>query len=256
MCLILLAWKNAPGTRLIVAANRDEWFARPANPVTYWNDHPSILAGRDRQAGGTWLGVSRTGRFAALTNFRNPSGMRSDAPSRGELVAEFLSGDASAEDFMRSLQSRAPAYNGFSLLASDEKRMFCYSNHDHGMTEVTPGVHGLSNHLLDTPWPKVVKGCAKLAELDQRPFNADDYLALMDDSVPTAERDLPGTGVDAESERRLSSLRILAGDYGTRCTSVVRITDTGVLEFSERTYRADGSTSGEVHHRLSITARL
>ena len=255
MCLILLAWKSVPGTRLIVAANRDEWFGRPADPATYWNDHPSILAGRDRQAAGTWLGMTKTGRFAALTNFRNPSGLRTDAPSRGELVAAFLSGDDSAERFMRSLQSRAPAYNGFSLLAADEERMFCYSNHGDGMTEVGPGVHGLSNHLLDTPWPKVVKGCAGLGRLNQLPFNPDDYLALMDDSVPAAERDLSGTGVDIESERRLSSLRILSGDYGTRCTSVVRITDAGSLEFSERTYRAEGSTSGEVHHRLPVASK-
>ena len=253
MCLILFAWKSVPGSRLIVAANRDEWFGRPAHRADFWQDQPSILAGRDDQAGGTWLGVTRAGRFAALTNYRNPLDKRSDAPSRGELVASFLSGSGTAEAFVNSLHTSASAYNGFSLLACDGERIFCYSNRADDVIEVSPGVHGLSNHLLDTPWPKVVKGCAGLARLNEQPYNADAYLALMDDSVPATERDLPDTGMDAESERRLSSLRILSGDYGTRCTSVLHLSDAGILEFAERTYRADGSTSSEAHHRFTIT---
>ena len=253
MCLILFAWKSVPGSRLIVAANRDESFGRPAHQATFWKDQPNILAGRDDQAGGTWLGVTRSGRFAALTNYRNPLDKRTDAPSRGELVASFLSGRSSAEAFVQSLHEQAAAYNGFSLLVSDDDRMFCYSNRADDVIEVMPGVHGLSNHLLDTPWPKVVKGCAGLAALNRHAYEPDAYLALMDDSVPAVERDLPDTGMDAESERRLSSLRILAGNYGTRCTSVLHVSDSGRLDFAERTYRSDGSTSGEVHHRLSIT---
>lgn len=250
MCLILFAWKAVPGAPLIVAANRDESFNRPATACGYWPDHPDILAGRDQQAGGTWLGVTRGGRFAALTNYRNPADRRTDVPSRGELVADFLKGRDDAESFVRRLKERGAAYNGFSYLACDGERFFFYSNRDQGPSEVAPGVHGLANHLLDTPWPKVVKGRDGLARLIGQPFSPDPYLALMDDSVPAAERDLPNTGMDAESERRLSSLRILAGDYGTRCTSVVRLSDAGFGEFSERTYHRDGGTVGEVHHRF------
>jgi len=252
MCLILFAWKAAPGAPLVVAANRDEWFARPAKAANFWPDHPAILAGRDEQAGGTWLGVTRGGRFAALTNYRSPVQKRGDVPSRGELVAAFLAGADSAEGFVGELHARATAYNGFSLLACDGERMFFYSNYGEGPAEIEPGVHGLANHLLDTPWPKVVKGRDGLAKLIHQPFDVARCLALMDDNVPAEERDLPASGTDAESERRLSSLRILAGDYGTRCTSVLRFTDSGTGEFSERTYHRDGRTVGEVHHLFML----
>jgi uncharacterized protein with NRDE domain len=252
MCLILFAWKSVPGTPLVVAANRDEWFARPAMPAAFWPDNPSILAGRDVQAGGTWLGVTHRGRFAALTNYRSPEQKRGEAPSRGELVAAFLSGSESAEGFVHNLHSRAAAYNGFSLLACDGARMFFYSNYGEGPAEIAPGVHGLANHLLDTPWPKVVKGRDGLSRLITQPFSPEPYLALMDDSVPAEEREQPAAGTNDEFERRLSSLRILAGDYGTRCTSVLRFTDAGIGEFSERTYHRDGAAVGEVHHRFML----
>ena len=251
MCLILFAYRVVPGAPLIVAANRDEYFARPAAPAAPWADHPEVLAGRDLSGGGTWLGVSTTGRFAALTNFRNPATHRNDAPSRGQLVQGFLAGRMSASSYVHDLALEARPYNGFCLLAWDGDRFFFYSNRAEVPLEVQPGVHGLANHLLDTPWPKVVKGRAGLERLTELPFSIDDHLALLDDTVPAGERDLPQVGVDVERERRLSSLRILSAKYGTRCSTVVRIAAAGSIDFAERSYRPDGEIAGEVRYRLT-----
>ena len=252
MCLILFAYRVVPRAPLIVAANRDEYFARPAAPAAPWADHPTVLAGRDLSAGGTWLGVSTTGRFAALTNFRNPATHRGDAPSRGQLVSAFLTGSMSARSYVHALARDARPYNGFCLLAGDGNHLFFYSNRAEAPLEVPPGVHGLANHLLDTPWPKVVTGRAKLEKLSAAPFSLDDHLALLDDTIPAAERDLPQVGADTERERRLSSLRILSAQYGTRCSTVVRISSAGTIDFAERSYRADGDIAGEVRYRLDI----
>lgn len=252
MCLILFAYRVVPSAPLIVAANRDEYFARPAAPAALWADSPGVLAGRDLSAGGTWLGVSTTGGFAALTNFRNPADHRNDAPSRGELVKAFLTGRMSAASYVHDLARDAKPYNGFCLLVGDSDHLFFYSNRGEAPFEVEPGIHGLSNHLLDTPWPKVVKGRAGLEQLTGAPFSIDDYLALLDDTVPADERDLPQAGVDIERERRLSSLRILSAGYGTRCSTVVRIASAGTIDFAERTYRADGEIAGEVRHQLDM----
>lgn len=252
MCLILFAYRVVPGVPLLVAANRDEYYARAARPAAFWDDHTAILAGRDLQAGGTWLGVSTTGRFAALTNFRGSPGARPGGPSRGELATQFLSGRDSARDFTSRLEKTGSDYAGFCFLAGDGTDLYFYSNQEpeRGALLVAPGVHGLSNHLLDTPWPKVVKGRARLEALLSRPFRDSDYLDLMDDTVPAAEQELPKTERDPEWERSLSSLRIIAGDYGTRCSTVVHISQTSGVDFAERSYRADGEIDGEVRYRF------
>jgi uncharacterized protein with NRDE domain len=252
MCLILFAYKVVPGCPLIVAANRDEWFSRPATPAAFWTDHPDILAGRDLQAGGTWLGISNRGRFAALTNFRNPNDRRLDAPSRGALVSSFLAGTMTAQGFMLDLSRDADAYNGFSMLAGDASGLFCYSNRGDDVIKVQPGIHGLSNHLLDTPWPKVVKGRSGLEALLKQRYQAGDYLDLMDDSVPPEEQVLPKDGAAQDWERSLSSMRIMKGDYGTRCSTALRWCEDGNSEFSERTYHQNGEILGEVHHDFKM----
>ena len=253
MCLILFAYRAIPGVPLLVAANRDEYYARPARAAAFWDDKPAILAGRDLQAGGTWLGVSTGGRFAALTNFRGSPGARPGGPSRGELVTQFLAGRESAKRFTRRLQEAGSQYAGFSILASDGADLYFYSNQEEsgGAVAVAPGVHGLANHLLDTPWPKVVKGRLRLSEQLPRPFDDDDYLDIMDDTVPAAEQELPKSDKDPAWERSLSSLRIIAGDYGTRCSTVVRIDDAGMVDLAERTYARDGARAGEVRYRFS-----
>jgi uncharacterized protein with NRDE domain len=252
MCLILFAHRVVPGTPLIVAANRDEHFVRPAAPAAIWDDHPEILAGRDLWAGGTWLGVSTSGRFAALTNFRNPATHRADAPSRGQLVKAFLVGQMSARTYVEHIVREAVPYNGFCLLVGDGRELFFYSNRADAPVEVEPGVHGFANHLLNTPWPKVVKGRAGLEKLARAPFAIDEHLALLDDPTPAADCDLPKRGRDLERERRHSALRILSPDYGTRCSTVLRITSEGAIDFAERSFHPDGGIAADVRYRLKI----
>jgi uncharacterized protein with NRDE domain len=162
MCLILFAWKVRKDFPLVVAANRDEWHRRPARAATWWPSHPTILAGQDLEARGTWLGVTRAGKFAAITNFREPSQTKNTAPSRGQLAVDYLSGQQSPREYLEELATHASEYNGFNLLLADQKNMFCYSSVENKIEEVEPGVHGLSNRALDTAWPKVEIGRANM----------------------------------------------------------------------------------------------
>jgi uncharacterized protein with NRDE domain len=153
MCLILLAYQTNPEYPFVLAANRDEFYDRPTESADFWADEPHILAGRDLQGGGTWLGLTRRGRFAALTNFRDPASLRADAPSRGELVSRFLSGNEDAPSFLAWLRGNGARYNGFSLLFGTTDDLYHYCNRDDG-GPLAAGVHGLSNALLDTPGPR------------------------------------------------------------------------------------------------------
>src|SRR5258705_352548 len=253
MCLIAFAWRAHPRSRLTPAATGDEYSGRPAAPAGFWDDHPNVLAGRDLEAGGTWLGVTLDGRFAALTNYRNPADRKTGAPSRGALVSDFLTGRAAPEDYARRLEKRAMDYNGFSLLVADVQSMFFFSNRGGPATRVAPGVHGLSNHLLDTPWPKVEKAKEKLAALLDRPFNPEAAFRLLDDAERAPGGELPSTGVSLELEERLSAIRILAvGGYGTRCSTALSLGEGGRIEFHDRSYREDGAESGKAGYRLTV----
>jgi uncharacterized protein with NRDE domain len=258
VCLIALAWRVHPAHRLIVAANRDEYFRRPSAPAEFWDDHRGVLAGRDLEAGGTWLGITLEGRFAALTNYRNPADRRTGAPSRGALVSDFLTGNLGPAEYVKRIEKEAAGYNGFSLLVGNESSLWFFSNRGSPPLRVSRGVHGLSNHLLDTPWPKVEKAKARLAAQIERPFDAASAFALLADTEHAPSAQLPSTGVSLELEERLSAIRILAsGGYGTRCSTVLRIGNDGRIEFHERSYREDGGVAGTVSYRLSLegTAR-
>jgi len=253
VCLIVLAWRAHPAYRLIVAANRDEYFARPAAPAGFWEDHTHVLAGRDLEAGGTWLGITLEGRFAALTNYRNPADRRSGVPSRGALVSDFLGGDAGPAEYVKRIEKTAASYNGFSLLVGNEDSLWFFSNRGSPPLRVAPGVHGLSNHLLDTPWPKVEKAKTQLASQLDKPFAADAAFELLSDTRRAPSADLPSTGVSLELEERLSAIRILAASgYGTRCSTALCFGRDGRVEFHERSYREDGSASGTVSYRLTL----
>ena len=255
MCLILFAWKGHPDYRLVLAANRDEYFGRPSAPAAFWDDATGVLAGRDLEAGGTWLGLTLRGRFAAITNYRNPADRRSDAPTRGRLVRDYLAGATSPQRYLAGVAKQASRYNGFSMLAGDLEHLWFLSNRGAEATAVKPGLHGLSNHLLDTPWPKVEKGKAKLRELLRKPFDAEAALSALDDTETAAHGPLPDTGVGPEMEERLSAMRILPhGGYGTRCSTVVCVRENGRVEFHERSYREDGSAGGTVSFRFTLPA--
>ncbi|MCX8085942.1 MAG: NRDE family protein [Rhodocyclaceae bacterium] len=254
MCLILLAWQAHPDFPLVVAANRDEFFARPTAPAAFWPEAPEVLAGRDLAAGGSWLGITRRGRFAALTNFRDPYRQRPEAPSRGRLVADFLTTDVAIEDFLDSLD--AAAYNGFNLLLGDGKRLFAFSNVTLRRHELAPGVYGLSNALLDTPWPKVGRAKAALAAaLDALPDEAALWRLLADDTVFPDEA-LPSTGVSLEWERLLSAAFVRGRDYGTRASTVLKVGAGGTapyVTFDEQTWLPGGQAGARRRFRFSVT---
>lgn len=227
MCLIVFAWKIVPGIPLIAAGNRDEFYNRPALAAHWWEDQPNIYAGRDLQGGGTWMGVTRTGRFASITNIRAPLDKRTDVPSRGELVADFLAGNASAGAFIESLANRAHNYNGFNLLLGDADELIWYSNgridDPRNGKPLEPGVYGLSNASLDVPWPKVVNTKAQFASHLVQGAPDDAYFDMLSDTTRASDCRLPHTGIGIEWERLLSSVCIESPEYGTRVSTLVRI---------------------------------
>ena len=257
MCLIYVAWRRHARYRLVVAANRDEYHARPAAPAHWWDDAPGVLAGRDLEAGGTWMGITSGGRFAALTNYRGPSVYRADAPSRGALVSEFLSGNESAPDYLGRVAGEGHRYNGFSLLAMDGGTLAFASNRAEGVVRLEPGVFGLSNHLLDTPWPKVTAGKAELERLVAEPdVRVPDLLALLASRGPTAgvEALCADTGTDLGHMRWRSSRFILGGAYGTRTSTVVLLDAGGAGVFVERSFDSSGMAVGDTAFELGTDA--
>jgi len=254
MCLILLAHRAHPDFPLVVAANRDEWFSRPAAPAGFWPDAPEVFAGRDLEANGTWMGITRGGRFAALTNFRDPARNRPDAPSRGGLVRDFLVDDASPAAYLDSLEGVADRFNGFSLLVGDRNALLYFSNRGGERRAIEPGVHGLSNHLLDVPWPKVREGKARLAERLNGDVDVDGLLEVLGDARPAPDEELPQTGVALEWERSLSALRIETPEYGTRASTVLLVAADGRVTFVERSFDHSGAETGTVRERFRLDA--
>ncbi|MFZ0135021.1 MAG: NRDE family protein [Desulfobacterales bacterium] len=246
MCLILIAYDTQPGYRLILAANRDEFYLRPTAPLATWADAPKVYGGRDIEAGGTWLGVSRTGRLAALTNYRDPARQLPQAPSRGLLISRFLTGDDPAPTYLQKVTSAARGYNGFNLLAGDRTGLWYFSNRGRDIARLRPGLYGVSNHLIDTPWPKVSKGKKRLKALLQRSagWDVEDLFALLTDRVVAPDGDLPDTGVGLAWERTLSPLFITSPNYGTRSSTVLLIETSGTVTFAERTFTVE-NPSGE-----------
>lgn len=244
MCLILFAYRIHPKYRLIVAANRDEFYARPTAPLDFWQDYPEVLAGRDLAQRGTWMGVTSIGRFAAITNFRDPQSIKSSAPSRGELVSDYLIGEMGPRGYLEQLTATAHRYNGFNLLAGDADQLCYYSNYDKDIHSLTPGIYGLSNHLLDTNWPKVARGKAQLTKIIQAHDNPSDeaLFSVLQDQTAAADDHLPNTGVDLAWERILSSIFIASPEYGTRSSSVLKIDMKGKMKFSEWTWTPNSKT--------------
>jgi uncharacterized protein with NRDE domain len=254
MCILLVAHDAHPDYRLVLAANRDEEYDRPAAPAEFWQDAPEVLAGRDLRDGGTWLGVTRAGRWAALTNFREAAPRRDGAPSRGGLVAGFLRSSKGPEEFVRSQASGADTYNGFSLLCGDTGTLAFLSNRDGAPRVLAPEIYGLSNGPLDTPWPKVELGKRGLADLLESPPPLDEAaaFALMADVSRPPDEDLPHTGVGLEIERALSPIFVATERYGTRCSTLLTIDRARAVLFVERTLRrrADAWTERRFEFRV------
>jgi uncharacterized protein with NRDE domain len=247
MCLILIAWQAHPDYPLVVAANRDEFFARPTAAAAFWPDASQVLAGRDLEAGGTWLGVSQQRRFAALTNYREGGRQRVDARSRGALVADFLTSRASPVAYLNQLETAAEEYNGFNLLVGNGESLAYYSNRGDGQPRwLKPGIYGLSNHLLDTPWPKLASAKAAFAAaLLALPAN-DLFLDLLADQEIVPDTHLPETGVPLAWERILSAVFVRSENYGTRASTLLTIDRDGRTTLLERSFDAAARVSGEV----------
>lgn len=237
MCTLLLAYRAHPEYRLVIAANRDEYYRRPTAPAQYWDDAPHIFAGRDLVHSGTWLGVTVAGRIAALTNYRDPSDLHRHGPSRGRLVSGFLEENIAAEAYVARLRASTVAYGGYNLFLSDGEDLLCYSNKSDRTIRVEPGIHGLSNHLWDTPWPKVRCGKEGLARiLAGKSFVPEDLFVLLADGTHPPDDELPDTGVGIDLERLLSPVFIRSSEYGTRCSTVILVDHEGKATFIERSF--------------------
>lgn len=241
MCLIAFAYKFHSDYPLVLAANRDEFYERPTAPLAFWEDHPTLLAGRDLQQQGTWMGITTDGRIAAITNYRDPHNIKSGAPSRGRLVSDFLRGDMPPNRYLESIAATAAQYNGFNLIVGDSDGLFYLSNYAEAIQEIEPGIHGLSNHLLDTPWPKVDRCKQRL----QNVLKSGDVITensiwdIMKDPRPAPESRLPDTGVDIAWERALSPIFIASPGYGTRSSSLITINRDGRITFTEITWQSE-----------------
>lgn len=244
MCLIVFAWRPGHALPLIVAANRDEFYARPTQALGAWEDAPGVHAGRDLEAGGTWLGVGPQGRFAALTNIREP-GQPLGPRSRGELVAAYLQGELGVEAYLDQVASRSRQYSGFNLLVGDGRQLGYLHAREAAARLLEPGVYGLSNAGLDTPWPKLVKARRGLEGLLES-ADPQRLLALLADGETAADADLPETGVGLATEKLLSSVFIASQNYGTRASTVLIVDDQGRRRLVERSFGPFGGHLGEV----------
>ncbi len=247
MCLILVAWQVHPEFPIVIAANRDEFHRRPTAAAHWWPQRPQLLAGRDLEAGGTWLGVRADGQIAALTNYRDPARLKPRAPSRGGLVLQVLDSSGALDGRLAQVQAAGAQYSGFNLICTDGRELGVYESVADARRLLAPGIYGLSNHLLDTPWPKVQRAKSQLAiALGSLPDEAALLELLRDGEVP-ADHELPRTGVSLEWERLLSSAFITAEDYGTRSSTVIRIDARGRVHFREWSWKPDGGLGGEAH---------
>lgn len=253
MCLILFSYRLHPEFPLVLAANRDEFYTRPTRPAQFWDEYPDLLAGQDLEQGGTWLGVTRRGRLAAITNIRNPAVTKTFAKSRGELTREFLTGEEPPGDYLKKIMTSREQYNGFNLIAGTIGNLYYLSSHSTTPRQLAPGLYGLSNAQLDTPWPKVQTGKAALAQIISTTSpSVEAIMALLTDSRQAPDHELPDTGVGLSMERALSSRFITAQNYGTRACTLILINRQGRTLFHEQSYSSAGLISATRKEQFMI----
>lgn len=239
MCLLLFAVNEHPEYPLVVAANRDEFYVRPTELARYWDDAPEILGGRDLERGGTWLGVAKNGRWAAVTSFREPDG-GSYETSRGHLVSEYLKRGYNPSAYAEKMLAEGHRYAGFNLLVGNAGQIVYCSNRDAKSREIRKGMHGLSNHLLDTPWPKLMQSRDRFAQAvnGRGGIDAKALFEVLNSREVPADEQLPDTGVGLEWERLLASAFIASPGYGTRSSTLILMDAAGRVSFTERSYQA------------------
>lgn len=237
MCLIVFAYKteNFP---FLLAGNRDEFYTRPTRRAQFWKQYPSLLAGKDLKAGGTWMGVTKSGKFAALTNFRDINSIKENAPSRGHIVKNFLISDIPPGVYLTSLDENSEKYNGFNLIAGTVEELFYVNNQQQGVKKLQPGFYSISNAFLNTDWPKTKNALHKFKEVvHPGNFDKEDLFKILLDSNTYPPEMLPSTGLSEEMEKAVSSIFIQTPEYGTRCSTIIQAKKNGNLSFSERTYK-------------------
>ena len=254
MCLIVVGHCMHPDYPLVLAANRDEYYQRPTVAADFWAQAPEVLAGRDLQGGGTWLGVTRQGRWAALTNVRG-AGPAPAGHSRGLLVSGFLRSTDAPQRYLARVARWGHRFAGFNLLAGDCSEVASFSNRDTGVRLLTPGCYGLSNHLLDSPWPKVEQAKEQFKAVLARPgFKLDLLWPVLSDRQLPNTKSLPETGLDPDLERALGAIFVQLPGYGTRCSTLVAIGRDGHIRMAERRYASDGRIEGESRFAFNLVS--
>ncbi|MFA5323178.1 MAG: NRDE family protein [Smithella sp.] len=251
MCLIVFAYNVHPSYKLALAANRDEFYERPSSSADFWKDHPEVLAGRDLKNGGAWLGVTRDGKFAAVTNYRDPATLKNDALSRGKLVSRYLTGRQNTDNYLKKIFSQVERYNGFNLLLGDNNDLFVFSSRGQKQ-KLKPGIYALSNHLLNSPWPKVTRSRKMLkAALEKKgdALEGELFSLLADRRVPSDAK-LPSTGIGLEWERLLSAIFIESPIYGTRSSTILLIGKNRRVRLVEKVF--DGQKEPWITSRFSF----
>ncbi|MDM7860755.1 NRDE family protein [Alteromonas sp. ASW11-36] len=256
MCILFIAVNQHPKYPLIIAANRDEFHQRPTQSSRFWPECENLLAGRDVKAGGTWMGVTRNGRIAALTNIRDPKRQNDQAKSRGELTVNYLLGNSGYSDFAQQLQNTADDYNGYNLLYGDIKRgqLQVFNNHSLQLQTLKNGYYGLSNASLNTPWPKIERGKLALADYCEthKELNIEALFALLGDQTKAEDHLLPDTGVPSEWEKQLSSIFIQGEQYGTRTSTLLIVDQHSHVNWYERNFNASAIVENEAAYEFSL----
>ena len=252
MCLIVFAYKTSSDYPFILAGNRDEFYERPTKPAHIWQTDPRMIAGKDEKAGGTWLGFTETGRFAAITNYRDMNNLKEDAPTRGKIVTDFLLSEKDVLTFLEGLKQQSHLYNGFNLIAGTFDQLYYLSNQKEEIEKIEPGVHVISNAFLNTPWPKS-RWAKKRFEniINYSGFDEGELFKLLLNTRRYPKDELPKTGLPDEMEQAVSSVFIITEEYGTRSSSIVAVDENSKAEIIEQTYR-QGSIEVENVKRYSI----
>lgn len=243
MCLIVFSFKQHKKYSFILAANRDEFYDRPTRAARFWDQHPHLLAGKDEKLGGTWLGITKQGKFAALTNYRDLSNIKVSAPSRGKIVKDFLADNRDPLRYLEDLKTTTGDFNGFNLITGSPDKLYHYSNETDKITKIEPGIHGISNAVINTPWPKVeaAKSAFKNA-ISGEGVDESRIFKLLGNSQQYPEDQLPKTGLTEDMEKLVSPIFIKSEDYGTRCSTLVTIREDGEVTFIEKTYTPKAGT--------------
>ncbi|MFC3095600.1 NRDE family protein [Alteromonas sediminis] len=254
MCILFIAVNQHRDYPLIIAANRDEFHQRATAFGHWWGTQPPILAGKDLVAGGTWMGITETGRLAALTNIRDPERQNDEAVSRGKLVTDCLKNNHTTTEFMHILKATRTKYNGYNLLFGEWHDLHVYNNHINELVSLDEGVHGLSNAALNSPWPKTTKGMQALSDYCQRhaSLHSEALFDILRDDVKASDHELPRTGVPYHWEKLLSSTFIVTPEYGTRTSTVLMINQQGKVTWEERYFNAEGTKIHSDHFSFTL----